>query len=689
MDNQLKFDEDVFKQYLLYFLLSQKSIEHLKYNPELQTLLEKMASKEDSNKTVTDEFDDLSNKNETYNVISDLIPIPEGILPDAYDAIGTALGVGAEEIKKAVVYLLNLPTEAFKKADGVFKSLQPASLFETALGGAEDLIVNSLKPVGDQLVEKLQNSKEFQDFIRLVNGLKNTLIEDLEDRLDYAGNIMCFILQPNCKKVTDSFPRQITDEIKTLIDAFADPIDTSKVGVAIKNLIDILNPFNIISKMFKLMTNILSMSPKELKELDLIGKLEGVYFGRLDDFLNHKYEEKKEGEKKEAYKLRIEKEREFRIEILGAIDHLIHSLIQLVGDHKSGEGSKNGQKSATGSAGPQLSYLQLANILDGMLKTVMGSVFTIPGLPSLNMPKNEIHRNPENEPLPIAVRSSQSISQAIAVPIRGYFGVVLRGAWEFNSHNEGLTETVASFISSLIGSFIEAIIYSLLSIVEIKESYSENEVKGELYSWPTKALWGLEDEECVYQKVVINNSLIKGLSLGNDDIEEFINKLEIMLIGLLKSASEEVIKKAQKEGSYIPNSGKDNIVTKIIRDYGALVELEHIFRDPPNTVDESDNCKFIIKTDNTQNPNHCKKTAEDKNGKRNIEIKAFSKLPMGVMRAYCNGQKTIMKPFGIKNTYSGDIKGLSEPIGKIHLIMDNKYHVKTSIDKFKLPEELE
>jgi len=524
-------------------------------------------------------------------------------------AVATATNI-ANEAKKEVQAVEGRVTSLEESVTDLYKHIQekvneivnPKQWFDNGVDYAKEEFNNKFIPE----LDKLESTTEF---LAILHSLSE-VIDDLEDRITWAGDIMCFIFEPSRttpEQIEGSTSRKVTNDIIALIKVGEELTQVKSVEEfetqmesAAKCILDIIEKTNPSIIFIEAVINAIKVG--KVTPPDFI---HGLTAGRIDEFLNSKLPGG-------------EAEREFRVEILGAIDQLIHTLIDVSSAQIDTNGSQAGNHAQTSSAN-QVSYMLIAKFIDGLFRALAGKILTIPGLPSLHLPSNILTVKTGTEPLPVAIKASRMLSQSIEMPVRGVTGLISRGFWEVNFLNDGISETITSILSSFVGSVYESVVYSLLSVIEIREVYSlpdEDDTDNIIFcSWEIASRSGEKLPPGTmqsYNTIVLNTSLMSVIPKLQDPLT---NALKAML-GIIIPIADGQIK-------------KDPMIMRILKDYAAIMEIERRYNSPPDSTDNQ-----IQDTSATREKDTITFQA--------TMILSANESP-AVVRAYCNGQCYIMK----------------------------------------------
>ncbi len=385
--------------------------------------------------------------------------------------------------------------------------------------------------------------------------LKEKKILDTKQRIIWVADALAFVLR------NEEISALITD-IGTILEAEKNDDRITAFGDFVETIVVDSSPMLSFVKLI-----VSWISDPEKFELPHFGM--GLTPGRLYEFLNGTVVNPVDG-----------KEREFRIELVSALDRYFHGeyevpqLAAMAGrDGNNSNGTNNTTlheaPRQTHSVDSKLAIQTLTDVIRIVLQTSFGFVFRAPHLPSLMAPKMsllqpsaQLHHQPH---LVAAKHASATMSRAISAPIKAVSGLLFRGVWEVNAHNEALVELVASTISEIIGSITGTLTYSLFSLLEIREVYDDpKDINRCLLSWNTRAEWA--HGNTTFQAVVV----VKGM-LGNAALE---NDFFGVITGLLEDAKNDKDKNGVSRVSMIEN---------LLKDYGAYLELSRDCHEPDLT----------------------------------------------------------------------------------------------------------
>ena len=422
--------------------------------------------------------------------------------------------------------------------------------------------------------------------------LKKKKILDTEQRILWVADALAFVLHNKevSTLITDIGKILEADDNRQRIAAFEEFVET----IVVKS-----------SPMLSFVSLVVSWisDPKNF-ELPHFGM--GLTPGRLYEFLNGTDE-----------KPVLDEEREFRIELVSALDRYFHGeyeVPQLAAMAGLGGNNRNGTNDTalheaprqTHSVDSKLAIQTLTDVIRIVLQTSFGFIFRAPHLPSLMAPKMsllrpsvQLHQQPH---LVAAKHASATMSRAISAPIKALSGLLFRGVWEVNAHNEALVELVASTISEIIGSITGTLTYSLFSLLEIREVYDDPKpIKRCLLGWKTGAEWAPGNP--TFQAVVVAKGMLGNEKL-EDDFYDVINDL-------LEDAE---------------NNSRVSMIENLLKDYGAYLELSRDCHEP----DLTDNS---IKVDLKPSADSILVTATFTDTDKDLPV---------VLRVYADGQHKIM-----------------------------------------------
>jgi len=293
-----------------------------------------------------------------------------------------------------------------------------------------------------------------------------------------------------------------------------------------------------------------------------------------------------------------DEEREFRLEVIAAIDHYCHGKF----------GGGNG-KTLLRAADDRLAIELIADISSVLFSTFFGYILRRPALPSPVLPKpewahpfNHIRRADDH-----AHKMSITFSRQVTYPLKASLGLVLRGFWELNTLNNSLVEGITSLASNLVSSLLESFLYDFLWSVEIHETYTPyQEIKD------PDLVWGWSTLEPIFNDSKEN---VQYLNFG-----VWVRK------SIVSSAEAKLLKRLINENEVVKELLQD-----LLKDYGAYVQSIRDYSDNPVLPEVLTDSLEVTLTNKTLTakctfPNN------------------FPSIP--VLRAYVDGKSLIMKNTG-------------------------------------------
>lgn len=321
--------------------------------------------------------------------------------------------------------------------------------------------------------------------------------------------------------------------------------------------------------------------------------------GRLYEFIND--DELEEGE------------REFRKELVSALDRYIHGEFEIASANTSNSSTKDVETRTTHAADSKLTVQILSDILGITLQTSIQFIFRLPHMPSIMAPKNSLFQ-PEEKAHPqnrAAKHASATISRSISAPIKATTGMLFRGFWEVSTHNDSIVEVLSSTLAHFVGSFVESVSHTLFSLIEIREIY-DIESSGDriLYSWPTRTTYDIDKTQYIHQAVILRKGVING-----EAIEADVHKALKNIFDLCKPDKD---KKATKEKAKNPKA--NSIILSLIQDYSTYIEISREHQEP----DMSDK-SIEVQGSNVNNASLITAVYEDPDPALPIVLRAFSR----------------------------------------------------------------
>jgi hypothetical protein len=376
--------------------------------------------------------------------LTELFKVLGEIAPAIAEAFGDALAEVSPELsdvmEQVVSTLLNVLSDALQDIEADF----PAPFGEGPID-----VLESVQSLGN-FAKKLH-----VDILRDGSNTPVTAIDRLVERLELIGHS----LQKLFEIVSGSNSAASCLLFGAVFDQFVKLIEDALNGTDPKQLItnlvkDIVFPKEVLLSIFR--------SAADRKFWSWIPMPRGLRGGELHSWINEPGQFKPFDA---AKPWRLSLEREYRVRMVAALDAYVRQRLQT---------SVNDPISV---ADRRMSFESLSDVLGIFLET---TIFF--ALEPDCFPMSEAEWGGFDD---IGVRLGSIAAKQLKIPIRGIIGMLLRGISFWSINNDSLIEFLASLISTVISSIIEAVLRNLawsLQIVGCYRNFPTNS-PGVIYHW--------------------------------------------------------------------------------------------------------------------------------------------------------------------------------------------------------------
>jgi len=419
---------------------------------------------------------------------------------------------------------------------------------------AKDEVENRIKGFFEPLTEKIES---IIDIFSLAYHLEENDVLKVKDRIEYVINAFIFLLSN--KELS-----AVSDVLKDFIAIdYSKELDKDEKKKLTKDITTLCEEILISSS--PLLATI-----GWVVECAIEGKLHlpnnkgfGLSPGRLYEFINSD-EVKQE-------------EREFRLELVSALDRYIHGEYEThspAQKQNDSSASSNPEDRETHSIDSKPATQILTDLLNIVLQTSVSYIFRLPHMPSTMAPTNFLlqQNTLDHVQNKAAHQASSMISRSVGAPVKALSGVLFRGFWEVSTHNDAIVEVVSASFSHMVSSLVKSVSHTLFSLIEIRELYTDlSGTNNCMTCWPTKVPYTDSNnaDQYTYQAVVLRKGVLK-----DKKTEDLIIKA---LSEIFKQTKSLTIREDDKETKTIQ---VDSILLSLLKDYGTYLEMSRYYHAP-------------------------------------------------------------------------------------------------------------